>query len=34
VIELVLRAVAGLVLVARFGFIGVCLAAPLDWVAH
>ncbi|MEA5118069.1 MAG: MATE family efflux transporter [Propionicimonas sp.] len=27
--ELVLRAVAGLVLVAHFGFVGVCLAGPL-----
>jgi len=30
--ELVLRAVAGLVLVAHFGFLGVCLASPLAWV--
>ncbi|MEA4944434.1 MAG: MATE family efflux transporter [Propionicimonas sp.] len=30
--ELVLRAVAGLVLVAHFGFVGVCLAGPLAWL--
>ncbi|MDR1766997.1 MAG: MATE family efflux transporter [Propionibacteriaceae bacterium] len=30
--ELVLRAAAGLLLVTRFGFLGVCLAAPLAWV--
>ncbi len=29
--ELVLRAVAGLVLVRHIGFLGVCLAAPLAW---
>lgn len=32
VAELVLRAVAGLVLVRYFGFVGVCLAAPLAWI--
>jgi putative MATE family efflux protein len=31
-LELVMRAVAGLVLVHHFGFLGVCLAAPLAWV--
>ncbi|GAA1985811.1 MATE family efflux transporter [Isoptericola halotolerans] len=30
--ELVLRAVAGIVLVRELGFLGVCLAAPLAWV--
>jgi len=29
--ELVFRAVAALLLVARFGFLGVCLASPLAW---
>lgn len=32
VAELVLRAAAGLVLVRHFGFLGVCLAAPLAWI--
>ncbi|GAA1851928.1 MATE family efflux transporter [Myceligenerans crystallogenes] len=30
--ELVLRSVAGLVLIQQFGFLGVCLAAPLAWI--
>ncbi|WP_125777116.1 MATE family efflux transporter [Antribacter gilvus] len=30
--ELVLRAAAGIVLVRYFGFLGVCLAAPLAWI--
>jgi len=30
--ELLLRAAAGLVLVAHFGFLGACLASPLAWV--
>ena len=32
VMELVFRIIAGLILVAHFGFIGVCLASPLAWV--
>jgi len=32
VMELLLRAAAGLVLVAHFGFLGACLASPLAWV--
>ena len=32
VMELVFRAIAGLILVAHFGFIGVCFASPLAWV--
>ena len=32
VLELVMRAVSGLVLVRYFGFVGVALAAPLAWV--
>ena len=33
VAELVARSVVGLFLVARIGFLGACLAAPLAWVA-
>jgi len=32
VMELLLRAAAGLVLVSHFGFLGVCWASPLAWV--
>ena len=31
-LELVMRSAAGLLLVQRFGFLGVCFAAPLAWV--
>ena len=31
-LELVMRSAAGLLLVQRFGFVGVCVAAPLAWV--
>ena len=31
-LELVMRAVAGLLLVHQFGFLGVCFAAPLAWI--
>lgn len=32
VFEMIARAIAGLVLVPAFGFVGVCLASPLAWV--
>jgi Na+-driven multidrug efflux pump len=31
--ELALRSIAGLILIAHWGFLGACLAAPLAWVA-
>ncbi|MDR2973517.1 MAG: MATE family efflux transporter [Propionibacteriaceae bacterium] len=32
VMELIFRALAGLILVVHFGFLGACLAAPLAWI--
>ena len=32
VFEMIARALAGLVLVPKFGFLGACFASPLAWI--